>query len=139
MAIRKAAPITIDDYIAAAPSEAQPILERIRRIVRGAAPGAQEFISYRMPAFRLHGILLYFAAFKNHVGLYPPVSGDAKLEDALRPYAGPKGNLKFPLDRPIPYDLIKRVVLLRIRQASARAGVRSGRRQGRRARAARGD
>jgi uncharacterized protein YdhG (YjbR/CyaY superfamily) len=92
-----------------------------------------------MPAFRLHGILLYFAAFKNHVGLYPPVSGDAKLEDALRPYAGPKGNLKFPLDRPIPYDLIKRVVLLRIRQASARAGVRSGRRQGRRARAARGD
>jgi uncharacterized protein YdhG (YjbR/CyaY superfamily) len=139
MAIRKAAPITIDDYIAAAPSEAQPILERIRRIVRGAAPRAQEFISYRMPAFRLHGILLYFAAFKNHVGLYPPVSGDAKLEDALRPYAGPKGNLKFPLDRPIPYDLIKRVVLLRIRQASARAGVRSGRRQGRRARAARGD
>ena len=77
-----------------------------------------------MPAFRLHGILVYFAAFKNHIGLYPPVSGDADLEKALRPYAGPKGNLKFPLDRPIPYDLIKRVVLLRVRQESARTAAR---------------
>jgi uncharacterized protein YdhG (YjbR/CyaY superfamily) len=126
MAIRRAAPASIDEYIASAPFEAQSILEKIRRIVRDAAPEAQEIISYRMPAFRLHGILVYFAAFKNHVGLYPPVSGDAKLEKALRPYAGPKGNLKFPLDRPIPYGLIKRVVLLRVRQASARAAVRRG-------------
>ncbi len=124
MAIRKAAPTTIDEYIAAAPFEVRLILEKIRRIVRGAAPGAQELISYRMPAFRLHGILVYFAAFKNHIGLYPPVSGDADLEKALRPYAGPKGNLKFPLDRPIPYDLIKRVVLLRVRQESARTAAR---------------
>ena len=138
MAIRKAAPRNIDEYIATAPSEVQPILEKIRRIVRGAAPGAQELISYRMPAFRLHGILVYFAAFKHHVGLYPPVSGDAELERALRPYAGPKGNLKFPLDRPIPYGLIKRVMLLRVRQASVRAGVKSGRRQGTRTDAARG-
>jgi uncharacterized protein YdhG (YjbR/CyaY superfamily) len=121
--IRKA-PATIDEYIAAAFSEAQPILEKIRRIVATAAPGAQELISYRMPAFRLNGILVYFAAFKNHVGLYPPVSGDPKLEKALRPYAGPKGNLKFPLDRPIPYALIRRVVLLRVKQASARATAR---------------
>jgi uncharacterized protein YdhG (YjbR/CyaY superfamily) len=117
-------PATIGEYIAAAPSEVQPILEKIRRIVRDAAPGAQELISYRMPAFRLSGILVYFAAFTSHVGLYPPVSGDATLEDALRPYAGPKGNLKFPLDRPIPYDLIKRVVLFRVKQASARAAAR---------------
>jgi uncharacterized protein YdhG (YjbR/CyaY superfamily) len=117
-------PITIDEYIAAAPSEAQPILRKIRRTISSAAPGAQELISYRMPAFRLHGILVYFAAFKNHIGLYPPVSGDAKLEKALLPYAGPKGNLKFPLDQAIPYALIKRVVLLRVKQASAHAVAR---------------
>jgi uncharacterized protein YdhG (YjbR/CyaY superfamily) len=120
MAIRKAAPASIDEYIAAAPSEVRPILEKIRRIVGRAAPGAQEIISYRMPAFRLNVVLVYFAAFRHHIGLYPPVSGDAKLEEALRPYAGPKGNLKFPLDRPIPYALIRRVVLLRVRQASGR-------------------
>jgi uncharacterized protein YdhG (YjbR/CyaY superfamily) len=81
-----------------------------------------------MPAFRLHGILVYFAAFKSHIGLYPPVSGDAKLEKALLPYAGPKGNLKFPLDRPIPDALIKRVVLLRVKQATARAAARKRKR-----------
>jgi uncharacterized protein YdhG (YjbR/CyaY superfamily) len=120
MVIRKVAPTSIDEYLAAAPPETRPILEKIRRIVASAAPGAQEVISYRMPAFRLNAVLVYFAAFKNHIGLYPPVSGDAKLEAALRPYAGPKGNLKFPLDRPIPYALIRRVVLLRVRQASGR-------------------
>jgi uncharacterized protein YdhG (YjbR/CyaY superfamily) len=77
-----------------------------------------------MPAFRLNGILVYFAAFKNHIGLYPPVSGDAKLEKALLPYAGPNGNLKFPLDQAIPYALIMRLVLLRIKQASTHAVAR---------------
>ncbi|MFI5181398.1 MAG: iron chaperone [Thermoanaerobaculia bacterium] len=121
MAFRTAAPTSIDEYILASPDEVQPILEKIRRTIRAAAPGAQQLISYRMPAFRLHGILVYFAAFRDHIGLYPPVSGDAKLEKALLPYAGPKGNLKFPLDRPIPYALIKRVMLLRVKQATARA------------------
>jgi uncharacterized protein YdhG (YjbR/CyaY superfamily) len=74
-----------------------------------------------MPAFRLNGILVYFAGFKNHIGLYPPVSGDAKLEKALSSYAGSKGNLKFPLDQPIPYDLIERIVHLRVKQDGARA------------------
>ena len=115
-AIRTAAPKSIDEYIAAAPSKVQPILKKIRMTISAAAPGAQEVISYRMPAFRLHGILVYVAAFKAHIGLYPPVSGDASLEKALSPYAGPKGNLKFPLDQPIPYALIKRVVLLRVKQ-----------------------
>ena len=124
MSIGITAPTSIDEYIAAAPSEVQPILRKIRRIIGNAAPGAQELISYRMPAFRLNGILVYFAAFKNHIGLYPPVSGDAKLEKALLPYAGPKGNLKFPLDQAIPYALIKRVVLLRVKQASPHAAAR---------------
>ena len=124
MSIRITVPTSIDEYIAASPSEVQPILRKIRRTIGNAAPGAQELISYRMPAFRLNGILVYFAAFKNHIGLYPPVSGDAKLEKALLPYAGPKGNLKFPLDQAIPYALIKRVVLLRVKQASTYAAAR---------------
>ena len=73
-----------------------------------------------MPAFRRHGILVYFAAFKHHIGLYPPVSGDARLERALVPYRGPKGNLKFPLDRTIPYALIRRIVQFRLRQNLSR-------------------
>jgi uncharacterized protein YdhG (YjbR/CyaY superfamily) len=121
MALRKMAPTSIDGYITAASPRVQPILRKIRRIISAAAPGAQELISYRMPAFRLHGILVYFAAFEKHIGVYPPISGDARLEKALSPYAGPKGNLKFPLDQPIPYALIKRVVLLRAKQDRARA------------------
>lgn len=113
-------PTSIDEYIAAFPPDVQLILRNIRMTISAAAPGAQEVISYRMPAFRLHGILVYFAAFKAHIGLYPPVSGDASLERALAPYAGPKGNLKFPLDQPIPYALITRVVLLRVKQDISR-------------------
>jgi len=121
MVIRTPAPTSIDAYIAASSPEVQPILEKVRKTINAAAPGAQELISYRMPAFKLHGILVYFAAFKAHIGLYPPVSGDASLEKALSPYAGPKGNLRFPLDQPIPYALIERIVRLRMRQDLSRA------------------
>ena len=117
-------PESVEDYIAAASPDVQPILKEIRRVIRGAAPDAEELISYRMPAFRQNGILIYFAAFKNHIGLFPPVSGDARLDKALEPYRGPKGNLKFPLDRPMPYPLIRRIVQLRVRQNGARAGAR---------------
>lgn len=121
MTIRKSGSGTIDEYIAKSSSAVRPILKEIRRTIRTAAPGAEEIISYRMPAFRQHGILVYFAAFKSHIGLYPPVSGDARLEKAVAPYAGPKGNLKFPLDRPIPYALIRRIVRLRLKQNLARS------------------
>jgi uncharacterized protein YdhG (YjbR/CyaY superfamily) len=107
-------PETIDAYIAAAAPEARPILEKIRALVRAAAPDAEEAISYRMPAFKQGGILLYFAAFKAHIGVFPPVRGDAALEAALAPYAGEKGNLRFPLDRPIPYALIERIARFRL-------------------------
>ena len=120
MAVRAATPASIDEYIASSRSDIQPILERIRQIISEAAPEAKEVISYGMPAFRLHGILLYFAGFKSHIGLFPPVSGDARLEKALAPYAGPKGNLRFPLDQPIPYGLIKRIAILRVKQDLAR-------------------
>jgi len=116
---------TIDEYIAAAAPATRPILKRIRRVVREAAPDAEEAISYRMPAFRLKGILLYFAAFRNHIGLYPPVRGDANLAKSLARYTGPKGNLKFPLDEPMPYALIERIVRLRVKQNLARGGTRT--------------
>ena len=122
-------PATIDDYIAAAPPEVRSILKNIRATIRAAAPDAKEVISYRMPAFRMHGILVYFAAFKNHIGVYPPVSGDAKLQKEIGPYAGPKGNLKFPLDQPIRYDLIKRVVSLKVTQDQARAKLKTSKRK----------
>jgi uncharacterized protein YdhG (YjbR/CyaY superfamily) len=120
MPIDSTAPATIDQYIEAAPPGVRPILERIRRTIRAAAPEAAEVISYRMPAFKLHGILVYFAAFKNHIGLYPPVRGDPKLVAAAAPYAGEKGNLQFPLDEPIPLELIRRIVLHRVKQNSAK-------------------
>jgi uncharacterized protein YdhG (YjbR/CyaY superfamily) len=127
--MRTTAPRSIDEYIAAAPPEVQPILKKVRTTISAAAPEAEELISYRMPAFRLQGILVYFAAFKAHIGFYPPVSGDASLEKALSPYAGPKGNLKFPLDQPMPYDLIKRIVLLRVKQDRSRAKAKKGKRR----------
>ena len=111
-----APPETIDEYIAASPRDVRPILKEIRRVIRDAAPEAEEVISYRMPAFKQNGVLMYFAAFKNHIGLFPPVSGDAKLEQAVEPYRGPKGNLKLPLDQPIPYSLIRRIVQFRAMQ-----------------------
>jgi uncharacterized protein YdhG (YjbR/CyaY superfamily) len=114
-------PQSIDEYIAAFPREIQTILEKIRSTVRAAAPDAQEVISYRMPAFTQNGILVYFAAFKKHIGLYPPIAGDARLEKAIAPYAGEKGNLRFPLDQPIPFDLIERIVKLRVTQNLAKA------------------
>ena len=103
MPIKRATPRNIDEYIAAFPPEVQAILERIRATIRKAAPGAEETISYQIPAFTLGGALVYFAAFKRHIGLYPPVKGDAGLERAVAAYAGEKGNLRFPLDQPIPY------------------------------------
>ena len=114
-------PASIDEYIQAFPPEIQSILQSIRTTIRKAAPEAEEIISYRMPAFRQNGILVYFAAFKKHIGLYPPVSGDAAIEKAIAPYAGPKGNLQFPLDQPIPYKLIERIVKLRLKQNQAKS------------------
>jgi uncharacterized protein YdhG (YjbR/CyaY superfamily) len=129
-ATTRATPVSIDEYIVAFPPEVQTILRRIRSTIHRAAPDAQEKISYRMPAFMLGGVLVYFAAFKEHIGLYPPVKGDAGIEKAVSPYAGPKGNLRFPLDRPMPYGLIARIVRLRVKQKAAKTpgkGMNEGR------------
>src|ERR1700733_2931300 len=106
MSAGRSNPRNIDEYIPPFSPDVQAILERIRLTIRTAVPGARETISYKIPAFKLNRILAYFAAFKNHIGFYPPVKGDASLMKAVAPYAGEKGNLKFPLDRPIPYGLI---------------------------------
>jgi uncharacterized protein YdhG (YjbR/CyaY superfamily) len=128
MTSKRATPNTIDEYIAAFSPEVQEILEKIRRVVRAAAPEAQEAISYQIPTFKLNGILVHFAAFKNHIGIYPPIRGDAALEEAVAPYAGEKGNLRFPLDQPIPYDLIERIAKLRVKQNLAKASAKSKKR-----------
>ena len=111
---------TIDAYIAAAPARARAGLQRIRDILRAAAPEAQEIISYRMPAFRGRGIIVYFGAFKDHIGMFPPVRGDPRLDEALAAYRGLKGNLRFPLDEPLPVHLIERVVRLRVEHDRAK-------------------
>jgi len=121
MPVNRVTPGNIDEYIASFSPEVQAILERIRLTIRNAAPGARETISYKMPAFRLNGVLVYFAAFRKHIGFYPPVRGDAKLQKAIAAYAGEKGNLRFPLDQPIPFDLIERIVKLRVKQDSSKA------------------
>jgi uncharacterized protein YdhG (YjbR/CyaY superfamily) len=109
-------PATVDDYIAGFPPDVQRALHQVRAAVRRAAPDAREIISYGVPAFRQRGTLVYFAAFTRHVGFYPPVAGDARLMKAAARYANEKGNLRFPLDEPMPLDLIERLTAVRVAQ-----------------------
>ncbi len=115
------APKNIAEYIAGFPPDVQEILEKIRLTIRKAAPDAEETIKYKMPTFTLNGNLVYFAAFKKHIGFYPPPTGNEKLKKELAGYAGPKGSLKFPLDQPIPFDLISKIVKVRVKENLARA------------------
>ena len=110
----KPIPRTVDEYIAGFAPDVQEVLKKIRHTIQAAAPESEETISYRMPAFKQNRIMVYFAAFKKHIGLYPPVRGDADLMRAAKPYARPKGNLQFPLEKRIPYALIKRIVKARV-------------------------
>jgi uncharacterized protein YdhG (YjbR/CyaY superfamily) len=119
----------IDGCISQFPVDVQAILQKVRATIRHAAPEATETISYMMPAFKLHGILVYFAAWEKHIGLYPPISGDKTLEKAVAQYAGPKGNLQFPQDKPIPFDLIERIVKLRVKQDSVKAAAKRKKRK----------
>jgi uncharacterized protein YdhG (YjbR/CyaY superfamily) len=118
------APATVDEYIAEFPADVREVLNKIRATVRAVAPGAEERLSYRMPAFFQGGVIVYFAAFKKHIGFYPPVR-DAALKKRLTRYAGPKGNLQFPLAEPIPYPLITEIVKARIKETSARTTSRA--------------
>lgn len=111
---------TVDEYIASLPAPVRPIVEQLRRTIREAAPATEETISYQMPAVTLHGkYVVYFGAWRKHIGLYPVPDGDADLEADLAPYRAAKGTLRFALSDPIPFDLIERVVEALLRKRSA--------------------
>ena len=109
-------PQNIDEYIGAFPNDVQEILERIRMTVQNAAPDAKEKISYSMPAFEQNGIVVYFAAFKNHIGLYALPSGHDAFKEELSKYKSGKGSVQFPLNQPMPYDLITEIVKFRVKE-----------------------
>lgn len=103
--------VTHEDYFASATPEARARLERIQTEVERRVPGAHRCIGYRMPAFRQQRIFFYFAAFRKHIGIFPPVTHDAALIEETAPFRGPKGNLSFPLSQPLPLELIGRVAV----------------------------
>lgn len=116
---------TIDDYIAAFPKDARQRLEALRRTIRAAAPEAVETISYRIPAFKQHGrALIYFAGYKAHIGLYPVDAKDTALAAQLAPYASGKATLQFPLDQPLPLDLVSQVVRAKLQAATVAPSAR---------------
>lgn len=115
----------IDEYIAGFPPAIQSILQKIRATIHETAPAAQEVISYQMPTFRQEGNLVHFAAFKNHIGFYPTPSGIEQFDERVAVYKAGKGSLNFPLDKPIPYDLISEIVKFRLQENLAKAAAKS--------------
>ncbi|MCX6214710.1 DUF1801 domain-containing protein [Spirosoma sp.] len=107
---------TIDAYIAGFPENVQELLQQVRATVRSAAPNAEEAISYGMPTLKLNGNLVHFAAFKNHIGFYPAPQGLDAFKEELAGYKGAKGSVQFPLDQPLPLDLIARITKYRVEQ-----------------------
>jgi len=115
------APKDIDEYISGFPNGVQEILQKIRMTIRKAAPRAEETIKYQMPTFTLNGNLVHFAAFKKHIGFYPVPRGIEQFKDRLSIYEGAKSTARFRLDKPIPYDLISKIVKFRIKKNLERA------------------
>jgi uncharacterized protein YdhG (YjbR/CyaY superfamily) len=107
---------TIDEYIASFPQKVQTALQQVRQAIKDSAPHAQEVISYNMPAFKQNGILVWFAAFKNHIGFFPKVSAMENFKEKLSGYQTSKGTIRFPLDEPIPIDLIREIVKFRVKE-----------------------
>ncbi|MGD1119514.1 MAG: DUF1801 domain-containing protein [Dehalococcoidales bacterium] len=111
---------TVDEYIKAFPEDVQAILRKMRQTIRLAAPEAKEMISYRMPAYKLNGVLVYFAAYKSHLGFYPTASGIEAFKKELAPYKTSKGAVQFPLDSPVPYALVTRIVKFKVQENLAK-------------------
>ncbi len=114
-------PKSIDEYIAGFPPEVQAILEKVRKTIRTAAPDAEEAIKYQMPTFALKGNLVHFAAFKNHIGFYPAPSGITSFWKELSIYKKAKGSIQFPLDQPLPLDLVTKIVVFRVKENNKKA------------------
>ncbi len=112
---------TVDEYIGLFPDDVRTVLERVRQTIRKAAPGVVEAISYQLPTFKLNGRnLVHFAAWEHHIGFYPAPSGMASFDKELSPYVKGKGSVQFPLDKPIPFGLIEKIVKFRVREELAR-------------------
>lgn len=114
----------IDKYIAGFPDETREILERLRLTIREAAPGAEETINYGIPTFTLHGNLVHFGGFKNHIGFYPAPSGIEAFKKELSVYDGAKGSIKFPIDKPLPFALITKIVKFRVKENLEKAAAK---------------
>ena len=119
----------IDAYIAGFPEDVQQILEKIRTTIQKAAPNAEETINYGIPTFTLKGNLVHFAGFKKHIGFYPTPTGIEKFRKELSVYEGAKGSVQFPLDKPIPYGLISRIVKFRVKENLERAAAKGKKRE----------
>ncbi len=119
--MKQGVPDSTDAYIAGFPAATQAALQQVRSTIKKAAPAATEFISYGMPAYKLHGILVYFAGYKNHVGFYATPTGHAAFEKALSVYKQGKGSVQFPLDKPMPLQLIRQLVLYRVKENMEKA------------------
>lgn len=118
------APANMDQYIAGFPPDVQVILDKVRMTIRKAAPEAEETIKYQLPTFTLNGNLVHFGAFKNHIGFYPTPRGMERFKKELSVYEGAKGSVRFPLDKPIPFDLISKIVKFRVQENQERAAAK---------------
>jgi uncharacterized protein YdhG (YjbR/CyaY superfamily) len=116
MKIKRTVAGDMDKYIGGFANDIQAILEKVRITIRKAAPGAEEKIGYGIPTFTLNGNLVHFAAFKKHIGFYPTASGIAKFKQELSVYKGAKGSVQFPIDKPIPFGLISKIVKFRVQE-----------------------
>jgi uncharacterized protein YdhG (YjbR/CyaY superfamily) len=115
---------SVDEYIATADPTAKKALRDLRKTIRGVAPKAEEVISYQIPGYKYHGMLVFFAAWKNHISLYPAPWGAESLKKEMAAYKGSKGTIKFPLDKPMPLTLIKKMVTYRMRENEMRASLK---------------
>lgn len=120
----KSTPKDIDQYIARFPAEVQEILEKVRLTIREAAPDAKEKISYQIPTFTLEGNLVHFAGYEKHIGFYPTPSGIEKFKKEISAYKWAKGSVQFPLNQPIPYELISKIVSFRVEENIERAAAK---------------
>lgn len=125
MRSEKLKPENVDQYISGFPKEIREKLEELRTTIRNAAPEAEEIISYQMPAYALNGNLVYFAAFKNHIGFYPTASGIKNFQNELVKYEGSKGAVRFPFDQPLPLQLITKIVKFRVKENLAKKSLKS--------------
>ena len=121
----KIVPLNVDEYIATFPEATQQLLRKLRKAIREAAPQAEEFISYQMPAYKQNGMLVYFAGYANHIGFYPTSSGIRFFKKELAGYKTSKGAVQFPIDKSIPLSLVKKMVKFRVKENLEKAKLKA--------------